>query len=343
MDWTSVRLTDRGLMLTLRRSWGGSPAGGMDALLGRGARDAGRARRRRQWRHRERGPSGGEGRQAGRGTGTRGPGVHAGQGETGTAGLKWFRLAAALIAAGTSIGSAGAGDFYLRVGAGLDRPAEAAFTDLDCSSVSPIALYGCGRGGDGAPYRSVGDFGTVPVIELGLGYAAAPAVRLEVLAEYRPRFAFDGRANFLETGRRQSVAADLSSLSAMLAAYVDLPGLGVPRLGSLEPFVGAGVGAVHNRIGETRMTFPKTTTIVPGARRTDVAWMVTAGFAVPLNGRMTLDLAWRYTDLGEIRTGRGAGRVVWRDGSREPRALDLAATRAKLRSHGLRLSLRYAF
>ena len=192
-------------------------------------------------------------------------------------------------------------------------------------------------------YRSVGDFGMVPVLELGLGYAAAPTVRLEVLAEYRPRFAFGGRANFLETGRRQSVAADLSSLSAMLAAYLDLPGLGVPRLGSLEPFIGAGVGAVHNRIGETHMTFPNTTTIVPRASRTDVAWMLTAGFSVPVGEGTTLDLAWRYTDLGVVRTGRGGGRVVWRDGSREPRELDLAATRARVVGHGLRVSIRYAF
>ena len=48
----------------------------------------------------------------------------------------------------------------------------------------------------GARYRSVGDFGTAPVLELGLGYAAAPVVRLEVVAEYRPRFTFKGRANF---------------------------------------------------------------------------------------------------------------------------------------------------
>ena len=34
--WDPRPGTDRGLMLTLRRSWGGSPAGGMDALLGRG-------------------------------------------------------------------------------------------------------------------------------------------------------------------------------------------------------------------------------------------------------------------------------------------------------------------
>ena len=71
--------------------------------------------------------------------------------------------------------------------------------------------------------------------------------------------------------------------------------------------------------------------------------MVTAGVAAVLNARTTLELAWRYSDLGEVRTGRGAGRVVWRDGSREPLPLDLAATRATLSSHGLRLSVRYAF
>ena len=213
-------------------------------------------------------------------TRTRGPSAHAEQGDAGTAGLKWARLASALIVAGTTIGSAAAGDLYVRAGVGPDRAAEAAFTDFDCSSVSPTALYGCGRGGDGAPYRSVGDFGTVAVLVLGLGYAAAPAVRLEVLAGYRPRFAFAGRANFLETGRRQSVTADLSSLSAMLTAYVNLPGIGVPRLGALEPFLGAGVGAAHNSIGETRMPSPKTPTIMPGASRTELAWILTAGFAV---------------------------------------------------------------
>ena len=254
-------------------------------------------------------------------------------------------LAAALAVAATlmGFGAVGADDVYLRGGLGLDRPAETRFTDRDCSSTSPAALYGCGQGGDGAPYRSVGDFGNVPVLEIGLGYTAAPALRLEALAEYRPRLPFEGRANFLAPGRRQSVAAELSTLSGMLAAYVDLAALGVPELGFFGPFIGGGVGIVRTRIGETRMTFPKTTTIVPGASRTDAAWMLTAGVALALDERLTLDLAWRYTDLGEVRTGRGAGRVVWHDGSREPLPLDLAVTRARLRSHGLRLSLRYAF
>ena len=71
--------------------------------------------------------------------------------------------------------------------------------------------------------------------------------------------------------------------------------------------------------------------------------MLAAGFALPLGEKATLDLAWRYADFGEVETGRGRGRIVWRDGSREPLELDLAETRAELSGHGLRLSLRWSF
>ena len=254
-------------------------------------------------------------------------------------------MTALMLVAGATIGAetAAAGDVYVRVGAGLDRPSQTAFMDGDCSSVSPAALYGCGRGGDDAPRRTLGDFGDVGVLRAGLGYVVGPAVRVEALAEYRPEFPFEGTANFLRTGRRQSVEADLSSLSAMLAAHIDLPALGLPTLGPFRPFVGAGVGIARLRIGEMRMMFPRTTTVVPGACGSDVAWMLTAGAGVALGPHATLDVGWRYTDLGEVVTGIGDGRVVWRDGSREDLVLALAETRAKLRGHGLGLSLRYAF
>ncbi len=259
--------------------------------------------------------------------------------------VKCLHLGATLIGiAATLVPGVGvADDVYLRAGIGFDRPAETRFMDRDCSSVSPAALYGCGTGDDGAPRRSLGDFGTVTGVEFGVGHILTRATRVEVLVEYRPRFAFDGRANFLEPARQQSVSADLSSLSGMLAAYVDLPELGVPKLGRFSPFLGGGAGAVWVEIGETRMAFPRTTTIVPGARRINLAWMLTAGIATSLDDDTTLELAWRYTDLGLVETGEGRGRVVWRDGSREPLPLDLAPTRSRLRSHGLRLSLRYGF
>ena len=259
-------------------------------------------------------------------------------------GRRCVRLAAFAVVAGLLLVSraAIAGDHYLRGGIGVDWSGRTVFTDVDCSSTSPAALYGCGTGDDGAPYRSVGDFGTVPAIELGLGYAAGP-VRFELLVEYRPHFAFKGRANFLAPGTREEVRAKLSSVSGMLAGFVDLGGMGLPKPGPFAPFVGTGIGVVHTRIGKTTMTFPATTTTVPGGSRTGLAWMVTAGVGMAVGERAILDLAWRYTDLGKVRTDRGPGRVVWRDGSREPLPLDLAPTEARLRGHGIRLSLRYAF
>ena len=157
---------------------------------------------------------------------------------------KWrLRAASAIAVAGfmafLSVEPSAAADWYLRAGIGLDRRGKTVFADRDCSSASPAALYGCGTGGDGAPYRSVGDFGTAMPLELGLGYTVTPAARLEALVEYRTRFAFKGRANFLSPESRQSVAADLSSFAGIVAAYIDLPGLGVPSLGPFGPFVRA--------------------------------------------------------------------------------------------------------
>ncbi|MCY4420128.1 MAG: outer membrane beta-barrel protein [Gammaproteobacteria bacterium] len=237
-------------------------------------------------------------------------------------------------------GVAVAGELYLRGGLGFDQLDNTEFTDADCASTVPAALYGCGIGGDGAHYRSVGDFDEVLALELGLGYATG-ATRIEMQLEYRPRFEFEGRANFLAPNRQQSVSANLSSVSGMLAGYVDFDGLVLPTSASLVPFVGAGIGAVRTRIGKTTMTFPATTTIVPGDSRTQLAWMATAGFAISSEEGVSLDLAWRYTDLGGIRTPQGSGSVVWHDGSRQPLLLDLAPTKAGLRGHGIRLSLRY--
>lgn len=234
-------------------------------------------------------------------------------------------------------------DFYLRAGVVLDRPEKTRFRDTDCTSTSPAALYGCGNGIDNAPLSSLGDFGTTAGFELGLGYAAAPVLRLEALIQYRSNFSFQGRANFTQTTGQQAVSADLSSLTGMLAAYLDLPELGLPRPGPFSPFIGAAGGLSRIDIDETQMAFPKTTTIVPGGQRGNFAWMLMAGLAASPRKKITLDLAWRYTDYGTVETGRARGRIVWRDGNRDPLEIDLAGTRADLRGHGLRLSLRYAF
>ena len=228
--------------------------------------------------------------------------------------------------------------YYVRGGVIFDRSTDTKFGDGDCLSVSPAALYGCGKGIDGTPLGSRGDFGTMTGVGLGIGYVASPVLRFEALLQYRPGFSFQGNANFVQTTGSQEVTAELSSVSGMLAAYLDLPGFGPFR-----PLLGSGGGLNVVDIEETQMTFPNTTTIVPGGRHVDLAVMMTAGFATKLRMNMTLDLVWRYTDSGFVETGKDTGRVVWRDGRRDPLEIDLAETSARLSTHGLHLSLRYAF
>lgn len=254
-------------------------------------------------------------------------------------------------ASGISAGAAGSmspgtpalDDLYFRAGILVERPKETRFLDEDCNS--PGHLYGCGNGPDGLPRSSVGDFGTTSGFELGIGRVATPALRVEAVLSYRPDFSFAGRANFLQPRPTdpQNVSAELSALSGMLVAYLDLSERGLPRLGPFRPFVGAGAGLSRIEIDETRMEFPRTMTIVPGGSRVNLSWMMAAGVAVPLGEKATLDFAWRYTDHGTVETGRGKGRVVSRDGNRVIFEWDIDKTRAELRGHGLAVSLRYPF
>ena len=250
-------------------------------------------------------------------------------------------------AAGTNAASVQASPtpraFYLRAGIAFDRSMNTRFQDRDCRAPRPGHFYGCGPGVDGAPYSSPGGFGTMTGFEIGIGHLAFSPIRLEASVQYRPSFSFDGHHNYTRRSPR-TVSADMSSLSAFLSAYRDLPGIGPARPGSFRPFVGGGIGLARIDIDETRLDFPLTFVTLPGGQRTNFAWMLTAGVATPLGEGATLDLAWRYTHSGTVETGPGTGRTVCRaEGCGLASEYPVPETRADLRSHGLSLSVRYAF
>lgn len=228
--------------------------------------------------------------------------------------------------------------FYLRAGMSYDLFSKTRFGDKNCTSKSPAALYGCGRGNNGTSLGTEGDFGRAAGVEVGLGFFATPKLRLETSLAYRPGFVFEGNANFVQTSADQSVSADLWSTSGMVAAYMDLTAYGPFRL-----FTGSGAGLHYVDISNFRMTFPRTETIVPDGRNVDFTVMLTAGLATSLTNKITLDLAWRYVDFGIVETGEAAGQVIWKDGSRKPLEIDFAETWAILRGQGFRVSLRYGF
>ena len=86
--------------------------------------------------------------------------------------------------------SAIAGDFYFRGGAAHERFSDTVFMDTYCPSGTPAALYGCGTGSDGQPYRSKGSFERFQSIEIGLGLSTLSNIRVEFLLDYQTSAVF---------------------------------------------------------------------------------------------------------------------------------------------------------
>ncbi len=238
--------------------------------------------------------------------------------------------------------SAIAGDYYFRGGAAHEHFSDTIFMDTYCPSSTPAALYGCGTGSDGQPYRSKGSFDRFQSIEIGLGLSTLSNIRVEFLLDYQTSAVFDGNTNFLATGSQQSVMAELSTVSMSFVGYRDFPNLSLPGPRKAVPYIGAGFGYSRNRIGTTTMTFPVTTTTVPGANETSLTWLVSLGVTMELTTRTKLDLGVRYMDRSKLRTGLGQGVVTWRNLARGPLPLYLGRTEAKLRGYSLRLSLLFS-
>lgn len=229
--------------------------------------------------------------------------------------------------------------FYGRLGIGIDWPEGSRYRDANCASTDPPALYGCVDGDDGQPLGVDGDFSTTAVLDAALGYRVNDWLRTEALLSWRPEMDFNGQSNFLGAGANQPVSGTASSVAGFGVAYVDLP-----RIGQVRPFLGAGLGVAGNRMRAMTYAFPSlpgtATTTTSGGYRTDLAYLLTAGISVPLGERLDLDLAYRFTDLGQVQTDAGQATVVRASGTR---SIDIGGTSADLQTHGVMVNLRYAF
>jgi opacity protein-like surface antigen len=73
--------------------------------------------------------------------------------------------------------------------------------------------------------------------------------------------------------------------------------------------------------------------------------MLTTGVVIPVTKRMKLDLSYRYTDAGEIRTDVGDITIVryGEDGSRRESPLKIDETVADFKTYALLATLRFEF
>lgn len=227
---------------------------------------------------------------------------------------------------------------YVRGALGYEESGSTTVADLDCTSTAPPALFGCVQGGDGRPIGARGDFGEGAAVDLALGLEVGRRTRIELALTSRPGLELEAEANFLGVAGEQPVHAGAESLAAMLVVALDL---GRPGW-RLQPFVAGGAGAARNEADDVTYAFPgiapDAVTVVQGGDHSDFAWAAAAGASFRLTAAASLELAYRYADLGEVRTDAGEATIVR---SRGTFRLEVAATRAELDTAGVTVGLRY--
>jgi opacity protein-like surface antigen len=150
--------------------------------------------------------------------------------------------------------------------------------------------------------------------DVGVGYRFNNWFRADITGEYRSKVAFGG-TDFAQIGGLGPISdvysGNYSSWVGLVNAYADLG-----TWWCLTPFVGAGVGFARNSFSglEDLGTIPSpgvgsvnsASYFAEGASKTSLAWALYAGVAYKVTNNFTVELAYRYLNLGTAVTGTGS-------------------------------------
>src|SRR3954447_19604593 len=155
-------------------------------------------------------------------------------------------------------------------------------------------------------------FGTAGIFGLGAGYRFNNWFRADVTGEYRGNSTFFGTDNLTYIGPAfgaDTYHATKSEWVVLANAYVDLG-----TWWCMTPFIGAGVGGA--RVSISNFTDQGIVTPVPGpgpalaslafgdnVAKWNFAWALHAGVAYKVTPNFTVELAYRYLDMGNGLTG----------------------------------------
>lgn len=121
----------------------------------------------------------------------------------------------------------------------------------------------------------------------------------------------------------------VKSYTMMLNIYKDFS-----TFGRITPYVGAGIGAAYHEMDEVYFTGnPSLVNRIAGNSDLSLAWSLMAGVGYKITERASLDIGYRYIDLGSIDSGRvdSGGNV------------HSAVHVDDLASHEVKVGLRYSF
>jgi outer membrane protein OmpA-like peptidoglycan-associated protein len=166
----------------------------------------------------------------------------------------------------------------------------------------------------------------------GVGYRFSPMFRSDVTVDYIPSLKVSGHNSLVPA---LTNSADLSSLVGMVNGYIDINGFAPNMFGRFQPYLQGGIGVARDDLEKTTFGGPFAGITLSGSTRTNFAWGVGAGLGYALTPNLTLDLGYKYLDLGEMRTGStvSTGAV----------SIGVTPAKADLQAHTVMLGVRFAF
>ena len=148
------------------------------------------------------------------------------------------------------------------------------------------------------------DFDGAPFFGAGIGYRWNHWFRTDVTGEYRSKSDFDGLDIAIRSARDvvpDNYTAKKSEWLALLNGYLD-----VGTWHGITPFVGAGVGAANVKISDFTDVGTTVDSVAFGDDHDEwnFAWALYAGLGFEVTEAFTVELAYRYLDLGDARIRR---------------------------------------
>jgi opacity protein-like surface antigen len=190
-----------------------------------------------------------------------------------------------------------------------------------------------------------GNFDSVPLFGVGVGFKHNENLRFDVTAEWRGKSSFSAMDRYdvdvtttppTDEGTNEYTAKK-SELLFLANGYWDFA-----PIHGVTPYVGAGLGMSYNTISDFRdiNTPNSTSAFAPSASVWSLAWALHAGVAIKASQNLTIDLGYSYVDLGNAQTGglqASIGSACALAGTCSP------VTFQHLYSHDFKVGVRYAF
>jgi opacity protein-like surface antigen len=176
------------------------------------------------------------------------------------------------------------------------------------------------------------EFDSSPFIGFGVGWVRSDRFRFDITGEYRAKASFHG----LDKNNTASTSNEYDGLKSdwlfLANAYWDL---GTHR--GFTPYIGAGIGVDEITLDNFTDTNENTGGFHWAGRNSEwnLAWALHAGFAYDLTEDLKLDMGYRFTYLGDGKTGT----FQTYDGTTSPGPLTLE----DITSHDVHVGLRWRF